>query len=74
MITPKKFSSEEVALSKRMITAWTQFAATGHPGWEQYNTESRTIKVFDKVDSEFSGNDEHWQARCKFVQELIENK
>jgi para-nitrobenzyl esterase len=35
------------AVSERMRTAWTGFAATGDPGWPEYDPERRLTQVFD---------------------------
>ena len=32
----KKLTPEEEELSKRMMTAWTQFAKTGQPGFDEF--------------------------------------
>ena len=34
-------------LSTAMAKAWTGFAATGDPGWPRFETESRTVRVWD---------------------------
>ena len=56
-----------------MISDWTTFARTGNPGWDQYEKKNRKIKVYDKQDSMFSGNDRNWQRRCQFLNELIDS-
>jgi len=68
----QKFTDEEVTLSKRMISDWTMFAKTGNSGWSQYDTKDRAIKIYDKKDSMFSGNDKNWQKRCQFLKEVLE--
>ncbi|MFG2873559.1 carboxylesterase/lipase family protein [Streptomyces sp. NPDC048337] len=39
-------SPEAEALSARMRTAWTAFAAYGDPGWPAYDTERRLVQLF----------------------------
>jgi para-nitrobenzyl esterase len=38
---------EVEALSARIRTAWTGFAAEGDPGWPAYDPEERLVQVFD---------------------------
>jgi para-nitrobenzyl esterase len=38
---------EAEALSARMRSAWTAFAAHGDPGWTAYDTEQRLVQLFD---------------------------
>ncbi|KOU35106.1 carboxylesterase/lipase family protein [Streptomyces sp. WM6378] len=40
-------SPEAEALSARMRTAWTSFAACGDPGWPAYDTHQRRVQLFD---------------------------
>ncbi|MEU9861476.1 carboxylesterase family protein [Streptomyces sp. NPDC047971] len=40
-------SPEAEALSARMRSAWTSFAAHGDPGWPAYDSERRLVQVFD---------------------------
>ncbi len=40
-------SPETEALSARIRSAWTAFAATGDPGWPAYDTESRLTRLLD---------------------------
>jgi para-nitrobenzyl esterase len=38
-------------LADRMHAAWVAFAATGDPGWSQYDTTSRSVMTFDHPES-----------------------
>ncbi|MEN3266078.1 carboxylesterase family protein [Pseudonocardia sp.] len=38
---------EAAALSERMRTAWTSFAADGDPGWPAYDNEHRLTRIWD---------------------------
>ncbi|MEH0416634.1 carboxylesterase/lipase family protein [Streptomyces sp. B21-083] len=38
---------ETEALSARLRSAWTSFAATGDPGWPAYDTERRLVQLLD---------------------------
>ncbi|WP_425246227.1 carboxylesterase/lipase family protein [Streptomyces sp. NEAU-NA10] len=40
-------SPETEALSARVRSAWTSFAATGDPGWPAYDTERRLVQLLD---------------------------
>jgi para-nitrobenzyl esterase len=40
-------NAEAEALSTRMRTAWTAFAAHGDPGWAPYDTGQRLVQLFD---------------------------
>ncbi|OLZ65734.1 carboxylesterase [Streptomyces sp. IMTB 2501] len=40
-------SPETEALSARIRTAWTAFAADGDPGWPGYDLEQRLVQLFD---------------------------
>jgi para-nitrobenzyl esterase len=40
-------SPETEALSARIRSAWTAFAATGDPGWPDYDTERRLTQLLD---------------------------
>lgn len=40
-------SPEAEALSARMRTAWTSFAAHGDPGWPAYDADRRLVQCFD---------------------------
>lgn len=40
---------EAEALSHRMRTAWTAYAAHGDPGWPAYDAETRLVHVFDST-------------------------
>ncbi|EST24802.1 carboxylesterase/lipase family protein [Streptomyces roseochromogenus] len=40
-------SPEAEALSARIRTAWTAFAADGDPGWPAYDIERRLVQLFD---------------------------
>jgi len=62
-----KFTDDEIALQKRMMKCWTDFAKNGNPGWEQYNSNSKIIKDFNCVDSIMSGNDQHWNERTEYT-------
>ncbi|MFI1996351.1 carboxylesterase/lipase family protein [Actinoplanes sp. NPDC020271] len=42
---------DAVALSQRMRSAWTGFAATGDPGWPAYTRDERLTQVFDTRDA-----------------------
>ena len=41
---------EVVALSERMMDAWTRFAHTGDPGWPTYAPDTRTTQLFAAED------------------------
>jgi para-nitrobenzyl esterase len=41
-------TDEAVALSVEMRSAWTQFAASGDPGWPAYDVAQRLTQVFDR--------------------------
>jgi para-nitrobenzyl esterase len=40
-------SAEAEALSARIRTAWTAFAADGDPGWPADDTDRRLVQLFD---------------------------
>ncbi|MET0133663.1 MAG: carboxylesterase family protein [Kibdelosporangium sp.] len=40
-------SAEAIALSHRFRSAWIAFAATGDPGWPQYDQRRRPVRIFD---------------------------
>ncbi|WP_344966628.1 carboxylesterase/lipase family protein [Streptosporangium fragile] len=40
------------ALSERIRTAWTSFAATGDPGWPRFDLEHRRTRIWDTTPSE----------------------
>ena len=40
------------ALSGRIRTAWTTFAATGDPGWPRYDLDHRRTRIWDTVPSD----------------------
>lgn len=40
---------EAEELSAQMRAAWTRFAASGDPGWPEYDTERRLTQIFDRT-------------------------
>lgn len=68
-------SPEAEALSIRMRTAWTAFAADGDPGWPAYDTEARLVQLFDTTSTVTAYPEETsrliWQDHTFSVASLI---
>jgi para-nitrobenzyl esterase len=47
MLLGSEPSPEAKALGDRFRAAWTDFAATGDPGWPPYETQRRLVQIFD---------------------------
>jgi len=65
-IEKKFWSAEEKELSKRMMTAWTDFARTGDPGWPEFKFKKTIHKFGTPSDSDDSAERKDIQKRLKF--------
>ncbi len=64
LIDGQRWTEQEIALSKRVMKIWSQFALTGSPGWNKYDKATKLFNVFNKEgDSLKSGNDPMLIAR-----------
>lgn len=60
----QRWTEQEVALSRRVMKIWSQFALTGSPGWNKYDKATKLCNVLNKEgDSLKSGNDPMLIAR-----------